>query len=245
MCRVRLEGFEGHLDDLLFRIRKRQLEILEISLTAIVKQYLEYLRAMENLDLGLAGDFLVITASLMYIKSKRLLPKEENEDEEAEEEAPPDLGLALLEYQKIKEAADLLLSQNILGRDVFTIGVGEETTEKEEVAYDPEDLDLFHLARAFFQLMEGFGPEPYLLVEPEGLRVTDKIEEIRRLLQPEKGLTFQELLPSPYSRAELIVTFLALLELVRQRAILIVQPELWGHILIFPARRETKWFKEN
>lgn len=241
---LRLKEFEGPLDELFGRIKKRQMEILEISIAAIIKQYLEYLKAMEALDLTLAGDFLVMTASLMYIKSKSLLPQEKREEDE-EEETGPDPVFALLKYQRIKEAADLLLNQNLLGKDVFTGTAWADCQKQEEVGYDLEDLNLFHLAQAFFQLVEALGPEPYLEVVPERLGVTDKIEEIRHLLHSGKGLTFQELLPSPYSKAELIVTFLALLELVRQRAILILQPELWGHILIFPARREARWYKEN
>jgi segregation and condensation protein A len=229
---LEVDGFRGPLDELLAKARKKLIDIFSLSLAAMVKEFLDQLDLETGDGLETAIDFLVPAASLIYLKSRFLIPREGEEGDE-EEEAELDPMLAFIEYQRIKEAVDGLYQRELLDRDVFCRPISDGNGQPEQV-FDLEDVNMFHLAKVFFHLLEDLGPEPVLELEAESLKVSDRIEQITALLASKPGLNFHQLLPHQYTRRHLIVTFLALLELVRQRLILLLQPDPWGEIMVFP-----------
>jgi len=235
---LEVDGFKGPLDELLVKVRKKLIDIFSLSLAAMVKEFLDQLNLETGDGMETAIDFLVPAASLIYLKSRFLIPREEEAGEE-EEDDELDPILAFIEYQRIKEAVDSLCQRELLGRDVFCRPASEGNGQPEQV-FDLEDVNIFHLAKAFFQLLDTLGPESVLELRAESLRVADRIEQITALLASQPGLNFRQLLPDQYTRRHLIVTFLALLELVRQRSILLLQPDPWGEIMVFPVAQIPK-----
>ncbi len=229
---LEVDGFKGPLDELLVKARRKLIDIFSLSLADMVKEFLDQLNLETGDGMETAIDFLVPAASLIYLKSRFLLPGEEGDGGE-EGEAELDPILAFIEYQRIKEAVDTLCQQQVLGRDVFCRPVSEDNGQPGQV-YDLEDVNIFHLAKAFFHLLDSLGPEPVLELELDSVRVSDRIEQITALLASNPGLNFRQLLPEQYSRRHLVVTFLALLELVHQRLIFLLQPDPWGEIMVFP-----------
>jgi len=220
--RVQLEIFEGPLDLLLYLIRKNEIDIYDIPINTIVEQYQQYLEVMRTLNLEIAGEFLVMAATLSVIKSKMLLPKQEGDEEE--DDPRQELVDRLLEYQKYKEAAGELVGRAHLGREVFVREFDEETLKKVsgEVAREKlefEEVDLFQLVDAFQDLLKSRQLEDIRRVVVERVRVVDKISSILERLRTEEVVEFTALFSESRTRTELIVTFLALLELIRLQVI--------------------------
>jgi segregation and condensation protein A len=230
---VRLEMFEGPLDLLLHLIHKNELDITDIPIALITEQYLEYLKLMKVLNLDIAGEYLLVASTLLYIKSKMLLPAS-SEEEEAEAEDPrAELVRRLLEYQKYKEAAAELEKRPMLDRDVFIRSTSmeiEDAGEEERV-----EVSLFELVEAFRKILERVKTEEFHEVILDRLTVEERIQEILSLLQREKrSMSFHLLFPEHTSRRMIIITFLAILELVKMKLVRIFQVAPFETIRLSP-----------
>ena len=219
---VRLEMFEGPLDLLLHLIHKNELDITNIPIALITEQYLEYLRLMKILNLDIAGEYLLMASTLLYIKSKSLLPTSSEEEVEEGEDPRAELIRRLLEYQKYKEAASELEKRPMLDRDVFIRSTSmemEDTGEEEKL-----EVSLFELVEALRIMLERVKAEEFHEVILDRLSVEEKVEEILSLLQREKrSMAFHLLFPEETSRRVIIITFLAILELVKTKLVRIFQ----------------------
>jgi segregation and condensation protein A len=233
--RVKLEIFEGPLDLLLYLIRKNELDIYDISIITITQQYLEYLDLMKALNLEIAGEFLVMAATLMHIKSRSLLPNQGDEDE-AEQGPDPleELRRQLLEYQKFKDAALALKEHEILEKDVFTRSYFEERNLKTGDAEEMGDISLFELLNALKTVLKKTGnAEALMEVTAEQISVKDRITWILDVLKTRKSLTFDSLFTEMQNKIEIVSTFLALLELIRLQAVKVLQQSLFNTIYIY------------
>lgn len=241
--KVKLEVFEGPLDLLLHLIKKNEIDIYDIPITIITQQYLDYLEVMKSLNLDIAGEFLLMAATLLHIKSKMLLPPTDDElgEENAEGEEDPraELVRRLLEYQRFKEAALEMNCHDLLDREVFTRTFFQEEFLKEAEEAVAGEATLFDLLEALKKVLETVPPEEFQEISLEHLSLKDKINAVMEALWEKETLSFQELFSTATPRREVIVTFLALLELLRLRMIKIHQPEHFGTIRIFsPLGRE-------
>jgi len=231
--KIKLPVFEGPLDLLLHLIKKNEIDIHNIPIASITEQYLEYLAIMKSLNLDIAGEFIVMASTLMEIKSKMLLPIHEEEGEEIEEEDPrKELVERLIEYQKFKGLAEKLFNRKILGRDVFTRDQDEEEGEGHI------ELSLFELLEAFKELMEKRGLNDFHDITLDKLTIQDKIREImEKLRKVGSSITFDELFWEQGSKTELILTFLAILELVKLRLIRVYQEKAFATLYISLTKR--------
>jgi segregation and condensation protein A len=212
--------FEGPLDLLLHLIHKNELDITNIPIALITEQYLEYLKLMKVLNLDVAGEYLLMASTLLHIKSKMLLPTPPEEGEEEELDPRAELVRRLLEYQKYKEAASELEKRPIRDRDVF-IRLNPMGLEGEE---EKVQVSLFELLEAFRIILERAKAEEFHEVILDRLSVEEKVQEILSLLQREKrSMAFHLFFPDQTSRKVIIVTFLAILELVKMKLIRIFQ----------------------
>jgi segregation and condensation protein A len=230
---VRLEMFEGPLDLLLHLIQKNEVDIFNIPIALITEQYLETLNVMKVLNLDIVGEYLLMASTLLHIKSKMLLPISVEEEEEEGEDPRAELVRRLLEYQKYKQAAAELERRPMLHRDVFirlVLAEDQELREEERI-----ELNLFELLDAFRHVLERAKPEPVHEVILDRISVEEKVQDILSLLRREnRSVAFHLLFPEQASRRVIIVTFLAILELVKSRLIRIFQPSLFETIRISP-----------
>ena len=232
---IKLEVFEGPMDLLLHLIKKHELDIYSIPIALITQQYLEYIELMKSLDMEIAGEFLVMASTLTHIKSKMLLPPPENpEGEEDGVDPREELIRRLLEYKSFKEAATSLEDKEETWSQVYTRHV--ETTA--EVPTDDEpllfDFHLFDLLAALKDVMNRV-PDAGFEITAEAVSITEKISQILARLEAVDSLLFAELFEGNTSRAQVIGTFLALLELIKTRVIRAVQIEQFGAIRIMKA----------
>jgi len=228
--KVQLEIFEGPLDLLLHLIKKNEVSITDIPVATITEQYLATLDLMQSLNLDVAGEFLVMAATLIHIKSRMLLPPGEHEGDEVEEGDPrEELIRRLLEYQRFKEAAEDLDRREILKRDVFARG-SEAQQETEPPAL--EGLSLFDLVRALQDVLQRLTEEGVHEVTFEKITVRDQMNLLLDHLHQKGKVVFQSLFQEAASRMEVVVTFLAMLELIKIRAVRVWQEERVGPILI-------------
>jgi len=231
---VKLDIFEGPLDLLLYLIKKNEVDIYDIPMALITGQYLEYLELMKELNLDIAGEFLVMASTLIKIKSQMLLPPVEGEGEGEDETDPrAELMEHLLEYQRYKEAAHQLVTRELLEKDIFK---RPQTEDPGEAKVDGDMLieaSLFDLVDALRKVIERKDlPENIMGVALEKMTVRDKIVSILRQLKETPQLVFQSLFDPLVTRFEIIVTFLAVLELIRLRAIRVFQVQPYGEIRI-------------
>jgi len=229
--KVQLEGvFEGPMDLLVHLIRKNEMDIYDIPVALITDQYLAYLELMKAMSVDLAGDFLVMAATLTQLKSKMLLPIHEGEPEE--EDPRSALTRPLLEYMQMKSAAELLAERNLLGHDTFTrkpdaeeyLAVGEEEMIK---------VGLFELIDAFQRIIANVSPEEKMEFTADNISVKDRITEIVDVLEANGSVTFTELFESAATKSDIIVTFLAILEMVKLCLIRVAQHVQTGIIRLF------------
>ena len=218
---VRLDMFEGPLDLLLHLIRKSEINVFDIPIALITEQYLEYLKMMKELNLDIAGDYLLMASTLLQIKSKMLLPSSSEEEEEGEEDPRAELVRRLLEYQRYKEAASGLERRPMKDRDFFVRSLSEDTREPQEERFE---VNLFELLEAFRQVLARAKSESFHEVQLEPMTVEEKIEQILSLLQKEnRSIAFHHLFPENVTRPVVVVTFLAILELVKTRLVRVFQ----------------------
>jgi segregation and condensation protein A len=235
----KLDVFEGPLDLLLYLIRKNEVDIYNIPIAMITEQYLQHIEVMKALNLDVAGEYLVMASTLILIKSKMLLPAEENEEGEAVEGDDPrgPLIQQLLEYQAFKEAALNLAQRPLLGRDTFKRDYAIEESEPNEEEEEFVELGVFDLIEAFRRIVSTLKKEELMEIDVERISLTDRINEIMERLQTEKDLTFEDLLDVK-SRKRIIYTLLAVLELVKLRVIRAYQSGPFGTIRIFASVEE-------
>ena len=236
--KVKLELFEGPLDLLLYLIKKEEIDIQDIPIAKITQQYLEALDVIKLLDLDIAGEFLVMAATLMQIKSRMLLPPEEQPPPEEEEPDPrAELVQRLLEYQKFKEAAARLSQMEEERKNLFTrpAVLPREVEEGKEASYF--EASIFDLITAFSKITERLSKEQFYEVVKDEYTVEDKIHQILHALAQRSVLHFSELFKEMQNRLEVIATFLAVLELIRLKEILVQQREPFGEIEVSKNRR--------
>jgi segregation and condensation protein A len=228
--KVQLEIFEGPLDLLLHLIKKNEVSITDIPIATITEQYLATLEIMQTLNLDVAGEFLVMAATLIHIKSRMLLPAGDDEGDEDEGADPrADLVRRLLEYQRYKEAAAELEQREVLTRDVF---VRAAAPAEEAGPREFREVSVFELLGALKRVIDRLPKDIVHEVLLERITVREKMTLLLDRLRTESRLVFESLFTEARTRLEIIVTFLAMLELVKVRAIRIFQDEPGGEILI-------------
>jgi segregation and condensation protein A len=233
--KVKLEVFEGPLDLLLYLIRKDEVDIYDISIERVTSQYLEYLETFRMLDLDIAGEFVVMAANLIYIKSRSLLPvHQQPPEEDAEEEDPRwDLIRQLIEYKKFKDAA-FQLQRWEMQQEGLVVRVPGKPVFEDSVGLLKSEVGIFDLISAFRKVLKRIEQKREDLREifEESFTVADKIDYIMRSIPGGKSVSFSDLFAFAASRAEIAVTFLALLELIRMKQVSVLQSELFGEIEI-------------
>lgn len=239
--RVKIDIFEGPLDLLLHLIKKNEVDIYDIPIALITQQYLEYLDIMKQLNLDIAGEFLVMASELMHIKSRMLLPSPPpGEEEEQGPDPREELVRRLLEYQQFKEAAELLKEKNLLGRDVFVRGAQSLEWVETADGLSLEPVSIFQLVEAFRQVLMESGEELVHEITVDRMSVRQRILEIMEMFKDKDSLTFKEFFEAQASKSKKIVTFLAILELIRLAVLRAHQDEEFGVIRIFKALTSDK-----
>jgi segregation and condensation protein A len=236
---VKLENFEGPLDLLLHLIKKNELEIHDINISIITKQYLDAIQLMQELNLDVAGEFLVMAATLIHIKSKMLLPRPETASAvEGDEEDPRDaLVRRLLEHQKFKAAAGLLHEKEQL-RSAQWQRPDEVVAHIAGDDYEPElEVDLFSLLTAFQAVVDRAKLRPKVLLPPEQIPVEVRIDQLLARLSETDAMGFEDLFADVNDRGGLIVTFLALLEMIRLKLVRVFQSGSFGPIRVYKRPR--------
>ena len=229
--KVKLEVFEGPLDLLLYLIKRDELDIYDIPITTITAQYLEYLNLMEMLDLDVAGEFLVMAATLMQIKSKMLLPPDPAGLETQEEDPRAELVKRLLEYKSFKEAAERFRGyEEQRGRIFSRFGVEPEPVEDGDSPF--VEVTLFELISAFAKVLKDIPKDTFHEVMKDEFTVADKVHEIFHRLKSESKIYFSALFKAAKNKYEIITTFLALLELIRVKEVIARQDSQFGDIEI-------------
>ncbi len=230
--KVKFEVFEGPLDLLLYLIKKEEVDIYEVNLTRLASQFIEYIDTMRLLDLEIAGEFLVMASTLMYIKSRELLPVDQQAQVEGEDEGEDprwELIRQLVEYKKFKDAASQLAVMESRQEDIFPRVPGK--LEFEAPAPARAEASLFDLVNAVNSVLKRFAKREDLRdIFEDKWTVSEKIEQLMRALSEREQMKFSELFAGMTSRSEVVVTFLALLELIRLKQIVAVQREPFGEI---------------
>ncbi len=232
--KVKLNFFEGPLDLLLFLIKKERIDVYDIPISIITEQYLAYMKMLQLLDLDIAGEFLVMAATLMHIKSRMLLPPDETPEDEEEAEDPRDeLVRKLLEYKKYKEAASSLQGMRDASKEVF-LRSGKEGNEKVLIKEEGDyfEASLFDLISAFRKVLKGIPKSTFHKVVKDKVTVADKIHVIYHILAGQKRVIFSDLFTEAVDRDEVIATFLAVLELIKMREVVVMQKGPFGEIEI-------------
>ena len=234
---VRLDNFEGPLDLLLHLIKKHELSIYDIPILTITKQYLEYIDLMQEMNLDVAGEFLVMAATLIHIKSRMLLPRADPTQEDPDEDPREALVRRLLEHQKFKAAAELLHERETLRSAQWTRPDGP-IAEIAGASPEPEvEVDLFSLITAFRAVVERARQRPKVYLPSEQIRIEDRIEQLMSMLSETEACGFEDLFADVQSRAGMIVTFLAMLEMIRLKLIRVFQSGSMGPIRVYKRAR--------
>lgn len=227
--KIKLELFEGPLDLLLYLVKKDHLNIYDIPISKVTEQYLAYIDMMKLLDLNIAGEFLVMAATLLQIKSKMLLPAEESAPEE-EEDPRAELVKRLLEYEKFKEIAETLRQKEVSQQEVFKRPpaiIKEQIPGEKEVYFE---ASIFDLINAFTQALKDIPKDLFYTVIKDEFTVEEKVHAILHLLLIEPAVKISDLFGKCKHKIEIIVTFLAILELIRMKEIAARQKDLFGEI---------------
>ncbi|MBF0279559.1 MAG: segregation/condensation protein A [SAR324 cluster bacterium] len=249
---IKIPIYEGPLDLLLHLIRKKELDIYKVELSELTNSYLAYVERMEAVNLDYAGEFLEIAATLIWIKSKSLLPKPPIEEDGDEEDPEERLRRQLIEYQKYKQAAFLLSCCDMLGRDVFLHPASDDDElQQEDVSSKQvfEEISLYGLMDAFRRVMER--PRPSIhVVESDHYRLEDRLEELIRLFRVKSHYHFEDLFfHKDQSRAMLIITFMAILEMVRLGLLRVRQANQADSVYCHASddfhKNVAKWFEHH
>jgi len=235
--KVRLDIFEGPLDLLLYLIKKEHLNVYDIPIAKVIEQYLQFLELMKLLDINLASEYLVTAANLISIKSKMILPRAE-EPEEEEEDPREELIKRLLEYEKFKEAAEFLRDKEVERNRYFKRPTLDSPTGEVYI-----EASIFDLISAFKNALKEIPKDIFFEVVKDEFTVEDKIHDLLHLLLKKDKISLKELFSTAKNKLEIVVTFLAILELIKLREIAAIQEELFGSILI--ARRESVFTSQH
>ena len=227
---VRLDNvFEGPMDLLVHLIKKNEVDIYDIPIAMVTDQYLAYIELMKSLNIDFAGDFLLMAATLTQIKSKMLLPV--HEEEEEEEDPRLEITRPLVEYLQLKSAAEQLAKRNILGEHTFA-----RSASKEDISIDNDDdfikVGLFELIDVFQKILENLSPDHRVDLTTDKITLKERITQIVDILEDKGSITLDELFENAEDKSDLIVTFLAVLEMAKLSLIQIVQHTLSGIIRI-------------
>ncbi|HPQ67646.1 MAG TPA: segregation/condensation protein A [bacterium] len=228
---VRLDLFEGPLDLLLHLIREHEYDIFDIPIAEIVRQYNDYLDLLRELDLNIASEYLVMSATLMRIKSRMLLPPSSEEDEE-EVDPREELVQQLLEYQRFKEAAMEMGERPLLGRDVFARKFESPDLKEAEIEGQYLEVDIYQLMNALASVIKNLPKEAVHQIRLSRVSVRERMMQVLDLLRERTSLLFSELFSADKDKQAVVVTFLALLELIRQGMSKAMQIERFGPIRI-------------
>jgi segregation and condensation protein A len=233
---VKLAMYEGPLDLLLDLIRKQQIDIYDIPIARITQQYLDYLRWLEELNIDVAGEFIFMAATLIYIKSRMLLPADPNAPPEEEEDPRQELVHRLLEHEQFKNAAQMLQSKRMIEEAMWSQpGIGEFVEAEDEPGLA---VSVFDLISTFREILERAKKRSQIEIRREEITVAQMVEHIKHVLRVQPGpVSLEELIAGYLWKQALIALFLALLELVRVRAILLRQKELFGPITVSKSKR--------
>ncbi|MDX2501295.1 MAG: segregation/condensation protein A [Deltaproteobacteria bacterium] len=231
LYRVQLdEIFEGPMDLLVHLIRKNELDIYDIPIALITEQYLQYLEWMQAMNIDFAGDFLLMASTLTQLKSRMLLPVHDGDEDE--EDLLQEITRPLVEYLQMKSAAEQLVERNLLGENTFV-----RNPDRGEFLIGSEDefikVGLFELIDAFQKILERIPDDHRVDMTADEISVKDKISQIIDILETKKSITFIELFTDSPNKNEIIVTFLAVLEMVKLTLIRIVQHVQTGVMRIF------------
>jgi len=215
--------FEGPMDLLVYLIKKHEVDIYDIPIALITDQYLKYLEWIKSMDLNYAGDFVVLASTLMQIKSKMMLPVHEDEDDEDAEDPRLEIARPLLEYLQLKSAAEQLSERSLLGRDTFV-----RTPKNKDLLIEDDDdeiikIGLFELIDAFQKILDNIAPDHKVDLTVDRISVKDRISELVDLFEEKGSVTFNDLFPANSKKSDVIVTFLAVLEMVKLCLIRMVQ----------------------
>ena len=226
--KLTLGKFAGPLDLLLYLIRQEKANIFDIPIAKITDEYLRYIRLMEKLDISVAGDFLVMAATLIEIKSKMLLPPEIlGEDAEEIDDPRRELIDHLLEYEKFKSAAQMLYERTTVEQAIFTRGKLESDENNEET-----NASVFDLLRSFQKILARLKEEVQLEIEREEVSLTDMLKTLRRQIFERKEINLREIFEQLRSKQELVTAFIAVLEIVRTESIKLFQDTTFGDIIL-------------
>lgn len=239
-CLVKVQAFEGPLDLLLHLIKKHEINIYDIPMALITQQYLEYVTMMKNLNLEIVGDYLIIAAELGHIKSKMLLPKPD-EDEETEEDDPrADLVRRLIEYQRYQEVAEQLSRLETLERDVFIRPYDESAADNAGQLLKVDLWSLIDSLREVFK-RRNLNISEGIQFDVETVTLDERIREVTSILISKKEMKFEDLFRHNASRLEMVITFLAILELIRTRILSAYQEYPFGPIKLVHEGEPTNW----
>jgi len=236
--KLKLDVFEGPLDLLLYLIKKDDINIYDIPITQVTEQYLQYIEMLKLLDLEIIGDFLVMAATLMQIKSRMLLPPDPSQVEEEQLDPRDELVRRLLEYKKFKEIASDLQQREIRRQDLFTRAIDEQKAQelREDAKEIYFEVSLFDLITAFTKVLKSVPKEVFYEVIKDEHTVEQKIHDILHFLLERPRIQLMELFDQAKSKMEVIVTFMAILELIRLREIIAVQTRVFGEIEVMRNR---------
>ena len=228
---IHLPAYDGPLDLLLDLIRKQQINICDIPIAMITDQYLQALRVMEEMDIDVASDFLLMAATLIYIKSKMLLPRDPLQSQEDYEDPRLELVQRLLEHEKFKNAAQMLHQKELIESSSWTNASIQDITGLEE-EYEVQ-VSLFDLVSTFHKILERIKERTRLEIERDELSVSQVIEKLRQFFeQSSNTVSLTEVFLLYSNRRNLIVVFLAILEMVHLQAVKLVQKQTFGDILV-------------
>ena len=235
---VKLANFEGPLDLLLYLIKKNEVDVYDIPIARVTAQYLDYLDLMQELDLDVAGEFLVMASTLIHIKSRMLVPRIETATDAEDEEDPRDVLMRrLLEHQKFKAAAELLHEREIVRSAQWT----RPDSRVEDIAGEPFEreleVDLFSLLQAFQSVIARSRERPPVMLPAEVVPIETRIEQLLERLSETQASAFQDLFDDAASRRDLITTFLAVLEMIRLKLIRVFQGDTFGPIRVYKRAR--------
>ena len=234
---VRLEMFEGPLDLLLHLIKKNEVNIYDIPIALITQQYLEYLDLMSELNLDVVGEFLVMAATLIHIKSRMLLPRPDPTQEDPDEDPREALMRQLLEHQRFKAAAELLHEREIQRSAQWGRPDGRVADVVGEAPEPEVEVDLFSLMSAFRQVLDRARQRPRVILPPEQMSIETRIEQLTARLSETEACGFEDLFGDVQTRAGMIVTFLALLEMIRLKLVRVFQQGNFGPIRVYKRAR--------
>ena len=224
---LKLGEFAGPLDLLLYLIRQERANIFDIPIAKITDEYLKYIRVMKTLDISVAGDFLVMAATLIEIKSKMLLPREISAEDEEEEDPRRELVDRLLEYEKFKAASQMLYERTTVEQAVFSRGQIESDENNSEV-----NASVFDLLKVFQKIVERHKEEVKLEIHREEVTMADMLKNLRRRIFEGKELSLFKFFEEIHTRRELVTAFAAVLEIVRSESVKLIQEATFGDIIL-------------